>query len=98
MNDGFGMRRLQGVSHLMPVLWHLLNVQRSSLDAVLQRLPFEKLHDDKALVLEFVDVVNRTNVWVVQGRCRSRLALKTFHGRMVLGKLLRKEFQADKAA
>src|SRR5216684_6661800 len=64
---------------------------------MLQCLPFQKLHHDKTLVFEFVDVVDSANVRVVQRRCRTRLALKTFHRWMVLGKLLGKEFQADKA-
>jgi hypothetical protein len=41
-----------------------------SLDAVLQRCPFQALHDDEQPVLVFADVVDRTNVRMIQGRRR----------------------------
>src|SRR6266550_2717643 len=50
---------------------------RLSLDAVLQRAAFEVLHDNEVPVINFTDVINRADVWVIQRGGCSRLALKS---------------------
>jgi hypothetical protein len=82
----------------MAVFRHALNVHRPTRNAMLERLPLEKLHDNKTLAIVLVDVIDGADVRVIQGRGRSRFALKSLNGWMILGKLLGKKFQAHVAA
>jgi hypothetical protein len=61
-------------------------------------LPLEKVHDNETLPFVFVDVIDSADVRMVQRRGRSRFALKSLDGRMILGKLLGEKFQAHVAA
>jgi hypothetical protein len=55
---------------------------------VLQRYAVEKLHRDEGLTVVFADVVDRTNVWVIERRRRLRLSLETGKRLRVFGDLL----------
>src|SRR6266849_10276114 len=98
MNDGLSVSSLEGLCHLMSVFGHAFNVHRPTRNAMLERLPLEKLHDNKTLAIVLVDVIDGADVWVIQGRGRSRFALKALNGWMIFGKPLGKKFQANVAA
>jgi hypothetical protein len=71
---------------------------RAARDAVLQRHAIEKLYDDERLVAVLADLVNGTDVGVVQGRRRTRFAPKTFEGLRNPGHRIWQELQSYEAA
>ena len=68
-----------------------------TVDAVLEGLPFQKLHGDERSPVAFADFVNGANVGVVEGGGGAGLALEAFQGLTVFRKLVRQEFQGDEA-
>jgi hypothetical protein len=44
---------------------------------LLKRLPFQEFHGDERLAFVFIDLVNRTDIGMIQSRGRTRLALET---------------------
>ncbi len=65
VNDGFGVGCFEGIRHLVAVFWHALEFDGFSHNPVFKGLPFEKLHDDEALTLILVHVINRADVRMV---------------------------------
>ena len=65
---------------------------------MLQRLPFQKFHDDEGLAFVFADVVDRADVGVVEGRSGARLALEPLQGLMILCQFLGQELERHEAA
>jgi hypothetical protein len=65
------------------------------LDAVLQGLAFQVLHYDERLTFVIADVVNDTDMRVVQCRCCSGFPLEPLQSLFVLGVFLRQELQSD---
>ncbi len=84
MDDPFGVRRVQRVSHLNCEVQQFVRLARPGSDAVLQRLPFEKLHDDEELTFVLTNFVNRADVRVVKSGSSAGLALEALQGLMVL--------------
>jgi len=67
--------------------------QRTPGDAVLQRQPVQKLHDDEGLPLVLPDLVDGTDVWMVQGGRSACLPAKAFQSLRVLGNVVRQELE-----
>jgi len=65
---------------------------------VLQSLPFQVLHDDEGLAFVIADVVNDTDVGMVQRRCSTGFPLEPLQCLAILGKLLKQELQGHIAA
>src|SRR5215472_5956504 len=53
-------------------------------DHVLQRRPFQILHGDERLPMLIVNLVNRADVWVIEGRGSPGLTLEAAQGLRVL--------------
>ena len=98
MNDAFGVRRIERVSDFYSNVQQLLEIHRTSLDQMFQRLPAQTLHHQEQLAIEFADFVDRANTRMIQCRRRSRFSSKTFEGLRVFGHVVRKEFQSDETA
>ncbi len=56
---------------------------------------FEELHCNKRVAFVLANVVNRTDIWVIKGRCRLRLALKTGQSLRISGHVLGQKLQGD---
>ena len=67
VDDSFGVRRIQCVRNLNPQLQHFLKRERLAGNAMLQRLPVEKLHRNERLTVVLADFVDGANVGMVQG-------------------------------
>src|ERR1700728_3766801 len=65
---------------------------------MLQRMTLEQLHGDKRTPLEFSDVVNCANTWMIQRGCRARFTPESLDRLRVLRNVFRKEFQRYIAA
>ena len=63
-----------------------------------QRLPLDQLHDEEGLALVLADVVDRTDVGMVQGGGGAGLALEPLQALGILGILLGQELEGHAAA
>ena len=52
--------------------------ERLTRDAMLQRLALQQLHRDEGAAFVFANFVNRADIWMIQRRGRTRLALEAF--------------------
>src|SRR6202021_3052856 len=68
MDDVLGVRRVQTFGNLHRNIQDGFDLDRPAADAVLQRLPVQKLHGDEGLAGFFADVMNGAGVGVVQRR------------------------------
>src|SRR6266849_100491 len=75
-----------------------LDLQRLASDPVPERLPFQHFHGDEGLPISFVNLVDRANVRVIQGRRRLGLPPETAKGLCVVGEFVGKELQGYEAA
>jgi hypothetical protein len=64
---------------------------------VLQGAPFQQLHGDEVLCTLLVDLMDRANVGMIQGRSGAGFPLKALNRLPVAGVLFRKEFQGHAA-
>jgi hypothetical protein len=69
VNNSLRVRRVQRICNFRPQLQQLLDREGPSSESMLQRLPFHQFHGNEELAIAFVNVVNRTDVWVVESRC-----------------------------
>ena len=97
MDDALGMCRIEGIRDLHADITDGFEPQRLAFDAVLQGYAIEELHRDERLVPGLANLVNGANVGVIQSRCSTSLAAETFQRFCVLGDIIRKEFQGNKA-
>src|SRR5207245_2573972 len=98
MDDPFRVRGVQRAGNLNPEVQYLLHLQRLTFDAVLQRSPFEELHDDEILAILLPDLVNGADVGMVQRGGRACLAVEAFQRCGGLGQFFGEEFQGHVAA
>ena len=83
VDDAFGMRGIEGIGDLDSERQNQLSFHRSPCDAMLQRHPVQELHGDERLSILLANVVDGTDVWVVQ---RGRgLGLRVESGRVHSG-------------
>ena len=98
VDDPFCMRRVQRVGNLDPNLQLLLNPQRLSGNAVLQRLPLQIFHGDERFSLILRYLINGADIRMVQRRRRASLALKAFQRHRVFRQSFGQKFQRDEPA
>src|ERR1700733_4950819 len=65
---------------------------------MLQGLPFQQFHGNETLALVIADLVDSTDIRMVQGGGSAGLAAKTLEGLRVAGHLLRQKLEGDKTA
>jgi hypothetical protein len=90
--------RIQGVRQLDPQLQDLLVLEGPGGDPMLQRLAFQQLHADEGPPLVRVDVVDRADVGVVEGRGRAGLALEALEGLVAREQPLRQKLERHPTA
>ena len=76
MDDAAAMRGVERLGDLNREVNHPRRRQRPILDQVLEGPPFEQLHHDERLPVVLAELVNRTDVRVLQGGSEPRLALE----------------------
>ena len=96
MDDAFSVRGVQGVGNLDGNIEDCLDFHRSASNAMLQRHAIQILHNDVRFAVFFIDIVDGADVWMVQGRSRLRLPLKTFQGLTISSKVFGQKFQRYK--
>src|SRR5271169_3521713 len=65
---------------------------------MLQCGAFHEFHGNKYVAVLLSDLVDSTNVGMVERGCRTRLSSKSFQNLWVLGHVVRKKFERDKPA
>ena len=98
MDDALRMRRVQRVSNLNRQLEQHLCFEPLAVDSMLERLTLQQLHDDEPLALVLADLVNGTDVGMIEGGGGPSLALKTFEDLWILGDALVQKFKRDETA
>src|SRR5262249_32030034 len=92
MDDSSRMGRIERIGNLDAPIQDLLGIQWLAGDPMLERLPFEELHDDEGLPLVLPDVMNGADIGMVKCRSSPSLALEPLQSLAVLCQLLRQEF------
>src|SRR5271167_3414479 len=96
MNDAFRMGCFKRVGDVQSKCEVGRQIKRAPRNLKLQCSAVQVFHHDEYLSVILPNVINRTNVWVVQGGSGFGLTPKTFQRLTVLGQILRQEFQGDK--
>ncbi len=73
-----------------------LHIHRPAADAMLQGLPLELLHGDERTAVVLIDLVNRTNVGMIQCGRRLRFPLEAGQSLRLFGYVIKKELQRHK--
>jgi hypothetical protein len=80
VEDIRGMGGVQCVSDLDPEPQHCIEFEWTGGESVLQRRALQILHGDERSSVLLADVVDRTDVWMVERRCGPGFALKAAQG------------------
>ena len=86
MDDSLRVRRVQRVRDLNRQVKQRIRLQGLTLDMLLERLAFQQLHRDERLPLALVNVVDRTNVRVIERGSGFSFTSETFQA--TLGRTL----------
>ena len=90
MDDARAVRFSQPCSHLRGNVDRVVQRQRPASDPLLERFPVVMGHHEVELgVLRFVDLVDRADVGMVEGRCRLRLLEESLLRGVVAGQIRR---------
>jgi hypothetical protein len=92
MDDSLSVGGFQRIGRLNAEIQEFVRGDRPLADSLLQRLPFQQLHHDHRLMIVFFHVINRADIWVVQGGSGASLAFKAGERPRVLNDLFRQEF------
>src|ERR1700733_1333552 len=96
MDDAFGVGRIQRIGDLDAERQELLRVDGLFPNPVFQRRAIQVLHHDERPAILLTNVVNRADVWVVQGRSSLRFALKTAESVRVSSHFVREKLERHK--
>ena len=98
VHDSFRVSRIEAIRNLNPDLQEFGHLDGLALNAMLERPPLEELHGDKRPALEFADIVNRTDIGVVESGRGARFAAKPLVSLGIVRNVVRQEFQRNTAA
>ena len=88
---------VQTIGDLNPETKGLVELQRTFLQAIGERLSLEVLHDEEFDPAFVTHVVQRTDMGMIQARDRARFSLETFFERGAIRQMARKHFDGDRA-
>jgi hypothetical protein len=97
VHDGFGVRGLQPGGDLNPEIDDFVRLQPLAVNALPEGLALEQLHRNEVPPLVLIDVVDRTDIGMIQRRGGARFALEALDRLAVAGQVLRQELQRDGA-
>ena len=97
MDDALGMRRIERVGNLNSQVEQEVDRQRLAVDAMLERLPLEKLHREKGAAVVFANVVDRADIRMIEGRSGAGFAPEALQHRQLAADLVRQKLERHKA-
>jgi hypothetical protein len=89
--------RIEGIGDFGGEFQALLQRHRFSVNAMLERPAFEKLHRDKSTAILLADVVDGADVRMIQGGCGLRFPFEAGQCLRIARNFLRQEFQRHQA-
>ena len=95
VNDALGVRGVERVGNFDAEVEQRFDFERTSADQVLQRFSVEAFHGEIGVAAVFADVVNGTDVGMIQRGRGFGFAAKTFEGLRVARQILGEKFQRD---
>src|SRR5215469_936855 len=98
VDDAFRVRSVKPLSHLYRNLQRRLQFQRATGNHVFQSFAFQIFHGNEGSAVFLPDVVNRTDVGMIQSGRRLGFSPESFHRLPVVRQLFGKEFEGDKTA
>src|SRR5580692_2943839 len=98
MNDALGVRSIKRFRQLNTHVEHTIKRWRACVQFRVEALTLEQFHRDKRLVSIFFHRIDRTNVWVIQGRSGASFQKEAVQGRSIARKLGWKKLESDAAA
>ena len=98
VNNAAGVRRIEGVGDLDAQRQNRFQLHRAIADQVLECDAVEELHDEERAIALLANVVNRTDVGMIQRRRGLGFAPKALEGLAVLRQIFGKKLEGDEAA
>src|SRR5687767_3414768 len=92
------MRGIERLGRLNRNIQDVLFFNQCRGNPLFESVALQRLHYDEWLPFELADVVNRADVWVIQGRSRTSLLLKALEGMFVGGKTIGKKLYRNVTA
>ncbi len=97
MNNALSVSGIERIGNLYGKIDDLVSGKGLLLDEMLQRLAFEMLHRDKSAAIFLTNIMNGTDVRMVQSGRSLSLSLETGKRMRVSRNIVRQEFQGNKA-
>ena len=98
MNDSLGVKCFKGLRHLYGNIEKFFKLQRFPVNALLQTLAFQPLHDDEGMAAVIVDFMDGANVGVIQPRRGPGFALEAVQRLAVAQQIVGNELQGNMAS
>ncbi len=89
VNDPSAVSGVKRIGDLQRKFEHPVELKRRTAKQFPQRMPIQALHGDEYAALLLPHFVDRADVRMIQGRCGPRLAMETFVGMRIMGKVVR---------
>src|SRR5215467_1958836 len=96
VDDAFGVSGFESIGNLNTKRQQQFDCQWASSDAVFQSHAIKKLHGNEGLIPMFADLINCTDIGVIQRRGSSCLPAKTFQSLRIMGKVFWKKLKRNK--
>jgi hypothetical protein len=98
VNDAFGVSGVQRVGDVRGDFEQTFDFNRRAVDDVLKRSAFHEFHDDEGAAVVLLDVVDGTDVGMIESGGRASFALEALERLRILGHIVGKKFERDEAA
>src|ERR1700691_3384183 len=97
MDDALRVSRVQRIGNLDAERKQRIQFQRTVADDMFQGRSVQILHDDERLAVPLANVVDGTNIGMIERRGGSRFAAKSLQRQPVLRNIFRKKLQRHEA-
>src|SRR6185295_19082613 len=98
MNDATAVRGSEGLGNLQTDQQSGFQLEWTARDELSHVLAFDKLHRNEVNTVDFIEIEDRADVWVVQRRGNARFAFETFEIRLFRAELRGDDFNHNRAA
>src|SRR5262249_17963539 len=98
MHYAGSVRSIQSVGYANRNFEQPLHFERQAADSLPQRLAFQQFHCDKVTAFMFADVVDRTNVRMIQRSRGPRFELESFDSARIAADIFGQKFQRNPAS
>src|ERR1700746_245573 len=97
VDDSFGMGCVERVRDLDAQIEHLFDFERLTIDLMPEGLPFQQFHGDEGSTIGLVNLMDRADVWMVQGGRGLGLPFERAESLHVIVEFVRKKLESNVA-